>query len=93
VCVRACVRACVCTRARIQSLKFFFQSKSEKKSEKPLLGCERESVNDPFAGSPTKTLLRLLLPLNGKVQSTSPQDTRPFLQGRMRPHNPVARIA
>ena len=27
--------------------------------------------NDPFAGSPTKTLLRLLLPLNGKVQPTS----------------------
>ena len=35
----------------------------------------RESVNDPSAGSPTETLLRLLLPLNGKVQSTSPQDT------------------
>jgi hypothetical protein len=33
---------------------------------------ERESVNDPSAGSPTETLLRLLLPLNGKVQSTSP---------------------
>lgn len=32
----------------------------------------RESVNDPSAGSPTETLLRLLLPLNGKVQSTSP---------------------
>ena len=25
------------------------------------------SVNDPSAGSPTETLLRLLLPLNGKV--------------------------
>jgi hypothetical protein len=24
-------------------------------------------VNDPFAGSPTKTLLRLLLPLNDQV--------------------------
>ena len=24
-------------------------------------------VNDPSAGSPTETLLRLLLPLNGKV--------------------------
>ena len=52
---------------------------------------ERESVNDPSAGSPTETLLRLLLPLNGKVQSTLPQD-RPFLT-RTRPHNPVARIA
>lgn len=27
--------------------------------------------NDPFAGSPTETLLRLLLPLNDKVQWTS----------------------
>ena len=26
-----------------------------------------ERVNDPFAGSPTKTLLRLLLPLNEQV--------------------------
>ena len=29
------------------------------------------SVNDPSAGSPTETLLRLLLPLNDKVYSTS----------------------
>ena len=29
-------------------------------------------VNDPSAGSPTETLLRLLLPLNGKVWVTSP---------------------
>ena len=29
-------------------------------------------INDPFAGSPTKTLLRLLLPLNDKVYTTSP---------------------
>ena len=28
-------------------------------------------VNDPSAGSPTETLLRLLLPLNDKVQWTS----------------------
>ncbi|CAL9118629.1 unnamed protein product, partial [Musa acuminata var. zebrina] len=27
--------------------------------------------NDPSAGSPTETLLRLLLPLNDKVQWTS----------------------
>ena len=27
--------------------------------------------NDPSAGSPTETLLRLLLPLNDKVQATS----------------------
>jgi hypothetical protein len=29
------------------------------------------SVNDPSAGSPTETLLRLLLPLNGKVRISS----------------------
>ena len=28
-------------------------------------------VNDPSAGSPTETLLRLLLPLNDKVKATS----------------------
>ena len=27
--------------------------------------------NDPSAGSPTETLLRLLLPLSGKVHKTS----------------------
>ena len=30
-----------------------------------------DDVNDPSAGSPTETLLRLLLPLNDKVQTTS----------------------
>ena len=28
---------------------------------------KKEHVNDPSAGSPTETLLRLLLPLNGKI--------------------------
>ena len=28
-------------------------------------------INDPSAGSPTETLLRLLLPLNHQVRSTS----------------------
>ena len=31
---------------------------------------ETNSTNDPSAGSPTETLLRLLLPLSNKVQST-----------------------
>jgi hypothetical protein len=31
--------------------------------------------NDPSAGSPTDTLLRLLLPLNGKVRTASGTDT------------------
>ena len=30
-----------------------------------------ECVNDPSAGSPTETLLRLLLPLSGRVYLTS----------------------
>ena len=35
-------------------------------------GCEwNDTVNDPSAGSPTETLLRLLLPLNDKVWTTS----------------------
>ena len=34
--------------------------------------CEwNDTVNDPSAGSPTETLLRLLLPLNDKVWTTS----------------------
>ena len=31
-------------------------------------------ANDPSAGSPTETLLRLLLPLSDKVHSTSRED-------------------
>ena len=33
-------------------------------------GCEINSGNDPSAGSPTETLLRLLLPLNDRVRIT-----------------------
>ena len=33
-------------------------------------------VNDPSAGSPTETLLRLLLPLSGKVHRTFPYELR-----------------
>ena len=33
-------------------------------------------VNDPSAGSPTETLLRLLLPLSDKVHGTSRSQTR-----------------
>ena len=39
--------------------------------------------NDPSAGSPTETLLRLLLPLNGRVQRNSrnnEQETGPKFQ-------------
>ncbi|KAK8700807.1 hypothetical protein V6N13_019197 [Hibiscus sabdariffa] len=37
----------------------------------PCLRCRKGFDNDPSAGSPTETLLRLLLPLNDKVQWTS----------------------
>ena len=33
-------------------------------------------VNDPSAGSPTETLLRLLLPLSDKVHRTFPHELR-----------------
>ena len=33
-------------------------------------------VNDPSAGSPTETLLRLLLPLSDKVHRTFPREAR-----------------
>jgi hypothetical protein len=35
--------------------------------ETPLFGLVVESENDPSAGSPTETLLRLLLPLDVKI--------------------------
>ena len=35
----------------------------------------KRSINDPSAGSPTETLLRLLLPLNNQVRSTSAKTT------------------
>lgn len=37
----------------------------------PVVFPKRDNSNDPSAGSPTETLLRLLLPLNDKVQWTS----------------------
>ena len=36
------------------------------------------NVNDPFAGSPTNTLLRLLLPLNNKIHCSSHDLTRHY---------------
>jgi hypothetical protein len=74
------MRVCknIWARAFSLSISLSLSTKSREKERLRNLCCDykRESVNDPFAGSPTKTLLRLLLPLNGKVQSTSPQDTR-----------------
>lgn len=49
---------------------FMLLSKNDWIMEKPLLN-HFLIVNDPSAGSPTETLLRLLLPLNDKVQWTS----------------------
>ena len=39
----------------------------------PCSSCQRELGNDPSAGSPTETLLRLLLPLNDQVRPSSPR--------------------
>ena len=46
--------------------------------EPPRTSLRYENVNDPSAGSPTETLLRLLLPLNDQVRSSSqlPRRTR-----------------
>ena len=48
-------------------------------TERSNVGVELNRVNDPSAGSPTETLLRLLLPLSNKVQKTF-QDTSCFQQ-------------
>lgn len=47
-------------------LEFFFLHEYVR-----MLFCQAGIDNDPSAGSPTETLLRLLLPLNDKVQWTS----------------------
>jgi hypothetical protein len=43
---------------------------------------DTHNSNDPSAGSPTETLLRLLLPLNGRVRSFSRTRRRPSARGR-----------
>ena len=43
-------------------------------------GCSSVLANDPSAGSPTETLLRLLLPLNATVWSSSRQPGRVIRQ-------------
>ena len=45
-------------------------AKREPLAARPTWGCSRcgyDGINDPSAGSPTETLLRLLLPLDGRV--------------------------
>ncbi|GAB5360320.1 hypothetical protein AAMO2058_000617500 [Amorphochlora amoebiformis] len=44
----------------------------------------KSSVNDPSAGSPTETLLRLLLPLNHQVRSTF-QEANPLAKASNSP--------
>ena len=44
-------------RARVHTLRFTGE----------VIGVQTQCVNDPSAGSPTETLLRLLLPLSDKV--------------------------
>ena len=46
-----------------------------------------ECVNDPSAGSPTETLLRLLLPLSDKVYETSRKWFKPIRSPDSSPHH------
>ncbi|PHT24905.1 hypothetical protein CQW23_35437 [Capsicum baccatum] len=78
---------CVMPRAEISvaESRFHFQKKHRSSRRTPRTGREGQAIdssipwlfprrgfdNDPPAGSPTETLLRLLLPLNDKVQWTS----------------------
>ena len=54
-----------------------FQKWIRNPKQQPLKGISRNgthfNANDPLAGSPTRTLLRLLLPLNAQVWKTSSQ--------------------
>ena len=47
-------------------------------------------INDPSAGSPTDTLLRLLLPLDNKVQMFSKKNECPFYPS-FSPDHPIGR--
>ena len=49
------------------------------------------SVNDPSAGSPTETLLRLLLPLSDKVYITSRARFKPQLSPEGSPDHSIGR--
>ena len=63
-----------------------FQPTADNRISPKKTGSSTESfVNDPSAGSPTETLLRLLLPLNDQVRSSSRQprlDGFPPCRGR-----------
>ena len=71
------VRLFVCFGFRIGFWFWFYvgfevsQKKRDNKKVRGLFCLWGIHVNDPSAGSPTETLLRLLLPLNGKVWTTS----------------------
>ena len=67
-------------RPRRRSLK----SRTEPTNLSPSASKRRSTVNDPSAGSPTETLLRLLLPLNNQVSAPSQSENlyRPTNQSR-----------
>ena len=48
-------------------------------------------INDPSAGSPTDTLLRLLLPLDNKVQMFSKRKTGVCAYPSFSPDHPIGR--
>ncbi len=47
------------------------KARRREKKKRVMYYIMRKSVNDPSAGSPTETLLRLLLPLNNKIYCSS----------------------
>ena len=53
--------------ARVKERRLLFKKRVSLLSPSPLVGIWDRCGNDPSAGSPTDTLLRLHLPLNGKV--------------------------
>ena len=52
-----------------------YEQTSQRTSKKQIHGSLKglDGVNDPSAGSPTETLLRLLLPLNDQICTCSPE--------------------
>ena len=50
-----------------------------------------ETVNDPSAGSPTETLLRLLLPLNAQVWESSRATSENRILARLSPNTSLKR--
>ena len=58
-------------KPRVQGSNFLVKGKTTPELFKHFSWLATKTFNDPSAGSPTETLLRLLLPLNDKVRTAS----------------------